>query len=156
MKKDDGDLNKYAQMGLAALIPGMQRMIELMQHELDMMRERLTGLQEPRKKTGRPPKAIAGEKLASGWPADPEERKAEARRRMQNRDSKRRQRAAKAAKSMVSKDSPDHDKFRKKMKQAAKRRWANMSFKERKAKLAAMRAGRKQKKAPVLKLEAVS
>jgi len=148
MKQNDHDeITTYAQMGVAALIPGMQRMIELMQHELDMMRARLTGMQEPRKKMGRPRKVVTavvtGEKLPSGWPADPEERKLEMARRMAARGTKRKKRTKAVVQSMVNKDHPDHEKFRKKMKRIAKRRWANMTPRERKVKLAAMQAGRR-------------
>ena len=46
----------YVQMGMAALLPGMQHMLELMQAELDRMRQTLEQLQSgevPEKKDGR-------------------------------------------------------------------------------------------------------
>jgi len=143
MKTDDHELSKYAQMGLAALLPGMQRMIELMQHELDMMRAQLADMQgPPKKRMGRPPKAIAGAKLPSGWPADPEERKREMQRRIANRGKLKQ--AAKATEPAIAQD-PDRNKFRKKMSKISKRRWASMSVRERKQRVAAMMAGRKLK-----------
>lgn len=143
MRTDD-ELRHYAASGMAAYLPGMVYMIEIMQRELDAMRARLVSLQEPRRKMGRPPKAIVGAKLASGWPADPEERSAEMKRRMQNRDSKRRQRAAKAVK-------PQTTELSKQRKKA----WAALSPAKKKKRLAAMLAG-KGKRIPVLKLEAAS
>ena len=147
MKKDDDDFNRYKQFGLAALIPGMAHMIELMQRQLDDMRQQLAMMQEPARKVGRPAK---GARLASGWPADAEERSREMRRRIANRLAKRKQRAAKRGvpdNSQVKKDHPDHGKFRETMRKSAKRRWANMSFKDRKARIAAMAAGKAAKKA---------
>ena len=51
----------YEQMGIAAMIPGMQHMIDLMQSELDDMRMRLGILQTGQlpKKRGRPRKEIS-------------------------------------------------------------------------------------------------
>jgi hypothetical protein len=46
-------MTDYTQMGMAALLPGMQYMIELMQAQLDEMRIKLAALQgiaEPEKK----------------------------------------------------------------------------------------------------------
>src|SRR5579864_8396008 len=81
------DLGQFAQMGIAALLPGMQHMLTLMQKACDEQRELLTALQgitpateAPRR--GRPPgvknTVIGGN---SGWPTDPMERKKEAARR---------------------------------------------------------------------------
>lgn len=48
----------YEQMGIAAMIPGMQHMIDLMQSELDDMRMRLGISQTAPKKRGRPRKEL--------------------------------------------------------------------------------------------------
>jgi len=39
--KHDTETSTYAQMGMAALLPGMQHMLTLMQAQLDEMRARL-------------------------------------------------------------------------------------------------------------------
>jgi hypothetical protein len=144
----------YAQMGLATLIPGMQRMIELMQLELDRMRAQLSGLQAKPKRRGpgrpRGPLVSSG---ASGWPSDPEER---------SREMKRRQKVAAAKKAVHPRhpDHPEHAKFVAKASAAAKARWAKMSVRARKERLAVMQAGKKDKAAgggkPTVKLEVAS
>jgi len=162
MKTTNEDNNAlYAQMGLATLIPGMQRMMELMQRELDSMRAQLAALQapKPRKVTtpgtvSRPRKVSTG---ARGWPADPLER---------SNEMKRRQRVAAAKRATHSSDPnhPNHAAWLKKVSNAAKSRWAKMSVRARKERLAAMQAGKaKSRKAaktakakehvPVVKLE---
>jgi len=157
--KTQNETELYAQMGLAALIPGMQRMIELMQLELDRMRAQLTGLQaSPRRvqtatKRGRPRKVR--ETLATGWPADPAERKLEAQRRMQVRLAKR----AKATHPRHP-DHPDHAAWVKSVSAAQKKKWAGMSNKQRKERLAQMAAGKNEKRAAadksVVRLEVAS
>lgn len=139
------DLNDvaYARIGLAAMLPGMQHMIELMQAELDRMRRMLTGLQETpaKKKMGRPRKVKSSEPevFRSGWPADPEERKLEMRRRV----AKRGQKAKAEAKSA-------------KLSKLARERWNNMSAREKKAKLKKMTAARYGKKAKAKKARKVA
>ena len=86
----------YMQMGIAALIPGMQRMIELMQQELDRMRAKLAAAQsgEPTpvtvelKTLGRP-KGRKSKSNKGGWPADPLDRAKEQARRKGVAEAKR-------------------------------------------------------------------
>jgi hypothetical protein len=77
----------YTQMGMAALLPGMVHVLDIVQREVDGLREQLAALQG-HKKLGRPPKSAApiGNTIVAapkrGWSDDPAERKAEMRRRM--------------------------------------------------------------------------
>jgi hypothetical protein len=137
----------YAQMGVAALLPGMQFMIDRMQAELDTMRTLLTGLQEDggSVKRGRPAKSRVNH---MGWPADPEERKAEMRRRMKVR-------AAKKATHPRDPNHPEHEQWVAKMSAATKKRWGKLSVRAKKERLARMQAGRKHN-APIVKLEVAS
>jgi hypothetical protein len=84
---------KWAQMGIAALIPGMVHMIELMQAEVNRMRGLLEGVQtaaDAPKKRGRPPligsqgRPVKGAPNR-GWSDDPEERRKEMARRVAKR-----------------------------------------------------------------------
>ena len=135
MKATDDETKAYALMGMAALLPGMVRMLELMQSEVDNFRTRLAAMQGEAAMTvrqSRPPKKSRGG--AQGWSTDPEERKAEMARRMALRDRK--------------KESTELSKQRK----AA---WAALSPAKRKKRLAAMVAGRKAKQ-PVVRMEKVA
>ena len=109
----------YVQMGIAALLPGMVHAVELMQGQINEMKARLAALQdgaaEPARKVGRPRKGTtAGVTVASGWPADPEERKAEMRRRQ-----------AVAKKKAQSKARSER------ARKIAQRRWKNMTAEQR-------------------------
>jgi hypothetical protein len=81
LQKRTKDTTTYAQMGMAALLPGMQHMLTLMQDELDRMRQLLEAAQsgELPRPVGRPPKYPG----KGGWDKfrTPEERSAEMRRR---------------------------------------------------------------------------
>jgi hypothetical protein len=121
------ETTSYAQMGMAALLPGMQHMLELMQAQLDDFRRQLQGLQNPVRKRGRPRKQAA-EPSKFGWSDDPEERSREMRRRM----------------AKWGKNKPSESELSKQRK----RQWAALSPAKRKARLAAMQAG-KNKKQPV-------
>jgi hypothetical protein len=157
VKTQQSENELYAQMGLATLIPGMQRMIELMQGELDKMHAQLARLQgaSPRKvltrgTVGRPRKVSTG---ATGWPSDPEERSREMRRRMKVR-------AAKKATHPRDPNHPGHAEWKKNVSAAAKKRWADMSFKARKERMAKMTEAKRKKgsaaEKPVVKLEVAS
>ena len=157
MNKSNVDENQLRSFGIAALLPGMQRMIELMQRELDVMRSQLAGLQAtPRKiagkrSVGRPPVSLGGV-AGSGWPSDPDERKLEAQRRMKVR-------AQNKATHPRDVNHPDHAAFVAKASAAAKARWGKMSVRARKERLALMAAAKvkkKKAKAPVVKLEVAS
>jgi hypothetical protein len=141
--KDD---NQYAQMGMAAMLPGMVHMLEIMQNEVDNMRTQLAALQgqaamtsQPKRKkpVGRPSGKSRG---LSGWPADPDERKEEMQRRM-------------------SKWKTPHPQKQSALSKRRKKAWAALSPAKRKARLAAMAAGRKVKaklNAPVVRMAAAS
>ena len=144
-QNEDNETRAYAQMGMAAMLPGMQRMLELMQREVEEMRQRLNHLQNHQPaKVGRPRRKAA----SSGWPADPEERSLEMKRRQKVA-------ALKKGKSGHPRDPnhPGHAEWLKKTGRAAKKRWRNMSVRDRKARLAAMAAGRQK---PVVQLEKAS
>ena len=150
MKKqyEDPDTGIYAQMGLAAMLPGMVHMLEMMQTEVDNMRTQLAAMQgqaamgEPRRrgpgkrKPGYGYALPEGAKGLTGWPADPEERKLEMQRRMAKWKVKQPQKESALSKQR-------------------KRAWAALSPAKRKARLAAMAAG-KQKNAPVVRMAAAS
>lgn len=131
--------SKYAQMGLAALLPGMQYMIEQMQCLLDEQRALLARLQDDsqpgEKSLSVNRKRRAGAKNAwSGMTA--EERSREMKRRI-------RMRAKKAhAASVMSKDHPDHAKWAAKQRRARKKAWAAKSAAEKKRWVQAMQAGK--------------
>lgn len=133
----------YQQMGIAAMIPGMQHMIDLMQRELDSMRAQLAqaqnsgsarGFMEERKRGPGRPKLIEGNFEAddaakefqrksrassSFWARmSPEERSAEMRRRGARRKDRRQGRGG------------DHYG---KVSAGAKGYWAKMTKEERRA-----------------------
>jgi hypothetical protein len=161
----DDDLQRHAQMGMAALIPGIQHVLDTIQRELDSLRTRLAAAQgglalalpESAPRRGRPPKkkakAAAIATRSSGWPSDPEERKREMARR--RRKALRNQ--AKTPKALHPRDvgHPEHDKFAAKSKRAHKKYWAGLTVAERKARVAAMVAGR-TKRVPEVRLAAAS
>jgi len=113
--------------GLAAQALGLHRAIELLQAELRNLNAQLAEAQpaeEPRP-VGRP----AGKARKSGWPADPEER---------SREMKRRQ----AVTAKKRKKAPQiHDTIAK-LRKKARASWARLTPRERKARVAKMLAGR--------------
>lgn len=141
---------KYAYYGKSMLIAGIERSLEIakaekvkadyvidaLQAELDSIRATLAGHLEPVPgKIGRPRKFKQREpgKLPSGWPADPEERRREMKRRM-----------ARRGKVSAKKSSIEQTVAR--MSKSAKASWARMSPRKRKERLAKMAAGRAAKK----------
>jgi len=155
MKTTNNNHNEFAQMGIAALLPGMQYMLDLMQQALSEKRDLLTALQDgigevsQQKRIGRPPGAK--NKRANGWPADPEERKAEMARRQKVA-------AAKRGEKLHPRDPghPDHAKWVASIGKRTKKAWAAMSPAKRKARLVAMAAGRARAKGqsqPVVQME---
>jgi hypothetical protein len=132
----------YAVMGVAALLPGMQFMIEQMQAKLDDMRAMLAGLQTgERPRRGRPPGSAKAEGARSAWAGmTAEERSIEMKRRFAVR-------MAKQTGKMHPRDPnhPKHQEFAAKVRKAQKRAWANLTPAQRKARLARMLAGRGKK-----------
>jgi hypothetical protein len=98
------------------------------------------------KRRGRPRKEMPTVRVMreSGWSSDPEERSREMRRRFKVRDQKREQNQVKHL-SPRDKAHPDHAEWKKKLGRARKREWAAMTPAQRKARLAAMAAGKQQK-----------
>ena len=114
-QSNDDELNKHDQMGIAALLRGMEYAREVLQNRIDEMHARLARLQGKATTNGR-----------AGWSEDPEERRQEMARRVAARKKKTKSNAVSAAR---------------------KREWGNMSPRKRKARLAAMLAGRARKAA---------
>ncbi len=132
MKRDE-ETTSYAKMGMAALMPGMIHLLEMMQAEVERFQAAIQGLEQPagKKKLGRPPgspnkaaKPDDPDVFRSGWPADPEERKAEMRRRVEKRKAR-----ATAAGGAVN---------------PQKKAWNRQSEEEKAARVAKMLAGRKK------------
>jgi hypothetical protein len=143
MKKND-ETTIYAQMGMAALLPGMKYMLERMQTVVEEMQNLLAHMQDGGE-------TVAERKLArrhvvagrNGWAGmTAEERKVEMRRRFKVREEKKAAKAAETVKSPASKAHPDHEEWRKKLVKAKKRAWKKKSPEEREKWLSAMRAGR--------------
>jgi len=139
--EDLDELHLHARMGRAALIPGMQRAIEIMQRELDKMRLDLMGLEAPEKQPESKRKNFGTilekiRKQPSGWSSDPEERKREMARRMAAHQKK--------AKGLHPRDAdhPDHAKWLRKMRRVSKRTWEKLSPAERNERQNKMRAAR--------------
>jgi len=147
--KNNNDVSKYAQMGMAALIPGMQYMLDQMQEQLNEFREALATAQG-KKKLGRP---LGSGKRASGWPADPDERRAEMLRRMQVAAGKAKPVTKKSTEYVGSPnhprhpDHPEHAKWLAKMKRSQRKAWDALTPAQRKERLAKMVAGRPNLKA---------
>ena len=131
-RNETTETSQYAQMGMAALLPGMVHMLEIMQQQVDDFRTQLAALQGgavlQKAKPGRPPNAAKRRGGAMGWSSDPEERKAEMKRRMKVAAQKKGQ----AVKSS-------------KLSEERKAQWAALSPAKRKARLKAMIAGREKK-----------
>jgi hypothetical protein len=131
---------RYAQMGMAALIPRMQHMIDRMQAELDEMREHLAQLQQ----NGDRPGTANGRRAQPakrGWAGmTAAERSTEMLRRMEVRKKNQ----AGAPTSPVSKNHPDHAQWTAKMARARKRAWNSKSPAEKKKWQQAMQAGRRK------------
>ena len=142
-KKNKLDAMTARYVGMVRLLEEMGDVVE--RHRLEMLALGAE-IEQPdpvqKKKRGRPPlERKSNGRLASGWPADAEERRAE----MKRRQAKRRRNALKKG-----------PKAYQDLTAVAKRTWANMSPAKRKARLAAMLAGRLAKKKPAVKLEAAA
>ena len=137
------DETTFAALGMAALLPGMQHMLTLMQESLDQMRAALNVTQNgaasnPAPERGRP----AGSKNRRyGWSDDPEERKAEMARRMAGTPKK-------PAVKLHPRDAahPEHAAWVRKMRKANKKMWAALTPKQRTERAAKAAAGRAAKK----------
>jgi len=137
-----------AESGLAALLPGMIRLREVVDAYIVRIQRKLGAIQNGHAalvpKRGRPPKADktqAGTPLrtagkGSSWAAlSPDERSREMKRRMAVANAKR------TAAQQAEADAKRHESA----SRAAKARWANMSKAKQKARMAAMRAAKAAK-----------
>jgi hypothetical protein len=144
MKFDDDETQLHA-AGMAALIPGAHWVSEIVARALDELRTKLAaeqGRQIEPATVRHPRRGKIKTHAKSGWPEDPEERKREMQRRR-----------LKAARNAAG----NKDDKRNKLRKASKRQWDNMSFKQRKARLAAMQAGRERaRQRPAVKMAVAS
>lgn len=159
---DDTKANMYAQMGMAALLPGFQYALELMQRQLDEFRATLAALQNgaapakrgPGRLRNAPlPVAGSGQLTARGTPLKkgywaqftPEERVAEMRRRRE---------VQMANKAVHPRDPrhPGHAEWLRTVGKAAKKSWAKLTPAQKRDRLAKMAAGRNGK--PSVRMEA--
>lgn len=136
----------YEQMGIAAMIPGMQHMIDLMQRELDSMREQLAQAQNGgnarsflnERKRGRPPKLIEGSFRVDGESAAAKEfsRKSRASSSFWAKMSAEERSAEMRRRGMVRKDSRKAKLSADKASSSSRKGyWASMSPEERKAEM---------------------
>src|SRR5689334_15436999 len=76
------ELTQFATMGMAAMLPGLQYAVELMQKQLDEFRARLAALQNGRARVCKPPTAKRVNGIVEYWARmTPAERRAEMKRR---------------------------------------------------------------------------
>jgi hypothetical protein len=144
--QDSGELRRYAMSGMAAFLPGMQYMVELMQRQLDEFRLQLAsmqGMEELRSQSnGHAPHSWAGmtaeerseemqrrvakrkKKHRTGWEGmTAEERKAEMKRRKGLAEQT--EVAAQAAPSHPrDKDHPGHAMWLARLRKAHRKAWA--------------------------------
>lgn len=138
------DDNDATALGLIGTIHGMRHSIEVQEAEIARLTAQLMSAQ---KKNGpRPPSSPVG-RGRSGWPADPEERKAEMARRRAKAQAKHEGRATAPPRHPRDPRHPGHAKWLKNVSNARKRVWKAMSPAKRKAHLEKMQAGRKPPKA---------
>ena len=145
------NLDELSRIGLAALLPGMRRMIELMtkayeeQHEkLARLQDNGTGLTRNGKKTrDRPNPEGQPKKKGGSWGSlTKEERSAEMKRRQQVAETNKRSRAQVAATHPRDPNHPKHAQWVKNLQKSSKAYWDRMSEAQRKGKTATMVAAR--------------
>jgi hypothetical protein len=142
--------DKFAQMGMAALLPGMQHMLDLMEDHLKTFRAALAHAQsngassngtepEEPKKRGRPPGLSNSDRSKSYWgKMTPEERTAEMSRRFEVH----RQKAAAAAGA----GNKAAAKKARKVSNYQKNLWASYTPEERAERIRKAHAGRTKRK----------
>jgi hypothetical protein len=145
MKKEtvsNSEIHRFAHMGMAAYLPGMQYMIELMQRELDGLRAQVALFQaaeaggisrNSRRKSGK------GQRSGPWANMTAEERSAEMKRRMAVRDKNK---AAAAGLNPRDKDHPDHAKWAARMAKIRKAAWNKKTKAEKEAWKTAMAAAK--------------
>jgi hypothetical protein len=124
-------LDMYTQMGMAALLPGMQYALEQMHKLVEDFREQLAGLQNG---SGKTTTNKVGKKIATGYwdKMTPEQRSAEMKRRMASRSG------------LHPRDSkhPKHNEWLRKVRLANRRRWESMTPQQQREQMSAAGAGR--------------
>src|SRR5215471_19036285 len=110
--------DQFSRMGMAAMLPGMQYMVEMMQRQLDEFRERLNAYQPKR---GRPRKHPVESLFdeATG-------------QRLHPRDAQH----------------PEHAAWLAQVRESNAAKWASLSPKQRKQRIAKMGASQKRKRSP--------
>lgn len=136
----------YQAAGLAAMIPGFQMAIDALQAKLEELRTQLTELQSSThvrqsKNAQHTVRHLINATRKPNWPTDPEERKAEMKRRMAKRNAK------KGHGHPRNPDHPGNAAWKRKMRSSRKAQWAGLSPEDRQARLAKMQAGKAGKKA---------
>lgn len=148
------ELDNYNAFGMNALIPGMQKLVDIMQAVVDEFRIKAaaafalqhglenSALEAVKVKGPRRPGRPVGTSARSGWPDDPEERK---------REMRRRQAVARAKTGVLAQSA------------AGAKTWKRKTKKEREEWKRKMQAGRKKQArakaaatAPVVSLEKAS
>jgi len=125
--------------------------LEIVQQHVDELQAQLG--QRQKRGPGRPPKAATIDATShirtSGWPADPEERRAEMARRMKVAAEKKGANAKIAQHGSPNHprhpDHPGHAKWAAKMKRSHRKAWAGLTEQQRQARIEKAVAGRGQK-----------
>ena len=143
------DEDRYAQMGMAALIPGMQFVLDRMQQELDALRAQLASAQN----VGLSPKRLGrlpGKRSKSAWTntnMSAEDRSIEMKRRQAVARAKREGKVAEPevdVQRLHPRDprSPRREGWLKKLRKGRKKAWDQMSPRAQKTRIAKMQAGK--------------
>lgn len=148
--KANTDEMSYARMGMAAMLPGMVHLLELMQAEVDRFRQLLEQAAAPKKRLGRPPKESyppqeRSSKIANYWAGmTPAERKREMKRRQEVAAGKRPSNRKPAEKKLHPRDAghPGHAAWLKKMRTSQKKAWNKLTPAQREERQNKMLAGR--------------
>ena len=144
MKHED---DTYTQFGMAAIIPGWQYAIDLLQQQLDAFRADLAARQQ---KPGSKPNTNSG--ALQYWARlTPKQRAAEMLRRGMTRTkhvSTSRKADTKAAPPTHPRDPlhPKHEEYLQKLRAGVRKRYKNMTPEQRKAQMASAIAARREKK----------
>jgi hypothetical protein len=137
----------YVEMGMAALLPGMQYLIDRMQEQLDEFKRQLAELQngrvpevkaDARRGPGRPKTVVSEQRTSAergGWSNDPEERKREMARRRRRWGV---QVPEKKARKLGRPKASAYQKTQEAMSTGQKKYWDSLTPGERKARIEKM------------------
>jgi hypothetical protein len=93
-RQPDNDIATYAQMGIAAMLPGMVHAVEILQAQIDAFKARLAGLQNGHAPEQSRRSVANGQNSQKYWSKlTPQQRKAEMRRRFLKGQRKKDQKA---------------------------------------------------------------